>query len=72
VILILVGGMGVVAALLPMPDVLRGGVVYSATVVASALLVPVIEIGRTLVYLDLRVRNEAYDLQRLAAQVQAG
>ena len=39
---------------------------------SSALLVPIFELGRTVVYLDLRVRNEAYDLQRLAQQVVAG
>jgi hypothetical protein len=72
-ILILFGGLGVLAALVPfLPAVVKGGLVYAATVVSSALLVPIFELGRTVLYLDLRVRNEAYDLQRLAQQAVAG
>ena len=71
-ILILVGGIGALAAFVPfLPAVVKGGVFYAGTVISSALLVPIFELGRTVVYLDLRVRNEAYDLQRLAQQVVA-
>ena len=37
-----------------------------ASGVISALLSPVLYIGSTLLYIDLRVRNEGYDLQALA------
>jgi hypothetical protein len=70
VVLILIGGISAVAALLPvLPDEAKGGIFYAGTVLSGALLIPIIEIGRTLVYLDLRVRNEAFDLERLAQQV---
>ena len=72
-VLILVGGVSALAAFVPfLPAVAKGGLFYAGTVVSSALLVPIFELGRTVVYLDLRVRNEAYDLQRLAQQVVAG
>jgi hypothetical protein len=70
VIVLFIGGIGAVAAFLPLPDIVKGGVFYTGTVISSALLVPILEIGRALVYLDLRVRNEAFDLQRLAERVQ--
>jgi hypothetical protein len=72
-ILILVGGAGAAVAFVPfVPAVVKGGLFYVGTVVSSALLVPILELGRTVLYLDLRVRNEAFDLQRLAQQVVAG
>ena len=37
----------------------------------SALILPVMLIGRTLVYLDLRVRKEGYRTDTLASEVQA-
>lgn len=71
-ILILIGGAGALAAFVPfLPEIVKGGLFYAGTVISSALLVPIFELGRTVVYLDLRVRNEAYDLQRLAEQVVA-
>jgi hypothetical protein len=72
VILLLVVALSAVTVFLPVPDIVKGGVFYSGTVISSALLLPLLEVGRTLVYLDLRVRNEAFDLQRLAQQVPSG
>jgi hypothetical protein len=69
VILLLVVALSALAVFLPIPDIAKGGIFYTGTVISSALLLPIVEIGRTLVYLDLRVRNEAFDLQRLAQQV---
>jgi hypothetical protein len=69
VIFLFVGVIAAIAAFLPLPDVAKGGIFYSGTVISSALLAPIVEVGRVLVYLDLRVRNEAFDLQRLAQQV---
>ena len=71
-ILILFGGLGFVAAFVPFfPTVVKGGLFYVGAVLSSALLLPIFELGRTMIYLDLRVRNEAYDLQRLAQEVAA-
>jgi hypothetical protein len=71
-IFILFGGLGFVAAFVPFfPTVVKGGLFYVGAVLSSALLLPIFELGRTMIYLDLRVRNEAYDLQRLAQEVAA-
>ena len=43
-----------------------------AFVIVGALLAPIISIGSTLVYIDLRVRKEGYNLEGLAADVGRG
>jgi hypothetical protein len=61
----LVGGL---AALVPgLSADVRGGVFLTAITLSSALVEPVIPIVLTLLYYDLRVRNEAFDLDMLAA-----
>ena len=37
----------------------------------STLLTPILHIGATLVYFDLRVRKEGYTLETMAAEVAA-
>jgi hypothetical protein len=65
----LVGGL---AALVPgLSADVRGGVFLTAVTLSSALVEPVIPIVLTLLYYDLRVRNEAFDLDVLAAAAAA-
>jgi hypothetical protein len=72
-ILILFGGLGFAASFVPiLPAVVKGGLFYVGTILSSALLLPILDLGRAMIYLDLRVRHEAYDLQRLAQQAVAG
>jgi hypothetical protein len=61
----LVGGL---AALIPgLSADVRGGAFLTAVTLSSAMVEPVLPIVLTLLYYDLRVRNEAYDLDVLAA-----
>lgn len=65
----LVGGL---AALLPgLSADARGGAFLTAVTLSGALVEPVMPIVVTLLYLDLRVRNEALDLDLLAAAAAA-
>lgn len=65
----LVGG---VAALVPgLSADVRGGVLLTVLAVTSALTEPVFPIVVTLLYFDLRVRNEALDLDVLAQRAAA-
>ena len=61
----LVGGL---AALVPgLSADIRGGAFLTAVTLSSAMVEPVLPIVLTLLYYDLRVRNEALDLDVLAA-----
>jgi hypothetical protein len=72
-------GIGVVFTLLMFGIIIVGGISFSIVLlfspflsvvgifVFSALMIPV-AIGRTLVYIDLRVRNEDYSLEQLAVE----
>ena len=63
---------GGLAALLPgLSADVRGGAFLTAVTLSSALVEPVIPIVLTLLYYDLRVRNEAFDLDVLAAAAAA-
>jgi hypothetical protein len=65
----LVGGL---AALVPgLSADVRGGAFLTAITLSSALVEPVLPIVLTLLYFDLRVRNEAFDLDVLAAAAAA-
>ena len=55
-----------IASLLAESNVILGGL---ATVGSSALAAPIIWIGKTLVYFDLRVRKENYTIERLASEI---
>lgn len=63
---ILFGG---IAALIPgiEPDV-RSALVLIVTTLLNAVVTPITTIAITLLYFDLRVRNEGYDLDQLAQQ----
>ncbi|MHB8312342.1 MAG: glycerophosphoryl diester phosphodiesterase membrane domain-containing protein, partial [Candidatus Dormibacteria bacterium] len=43
-----------------------------ATLVVAVLVAPILASGLTLLYFDLRVRKEAFDLELLAQQISAG
>ena len=69
-------GIGVVFALIllatskvvsELGDIILIGLIVPA--VATVLVLPILLIGRTLVYLDLRVRKEGYTLDALASEV---
>lgn len=65
-------GMAVaIIGLLPgLADDLRGGLIVVAASLAGAAVVPLNYIAMTLMYYDLRVRREGFDLDQLAQQAQ--
>lgn len=67
------GGFSFVFLLIPfIPAVVRGMLYATLTGLSSALLVPLLSIVSVLLYVDYRVRREAYDLEQLARDVSAG
>jgi len=67
------GALGVfafpLAVLVPfVPAVVRGAIVLLITTAAQVLVLPVLYLGVVLLYFDLRVRREAFDLDQLARQ----
>lgn len=57
----------------PTPDVIGWGLYFIRSLVTTAIeaiTIPIITIGSTLLYFDLRVRKEAYDLEMQATQQQ--
>ena len=58
-----------VALLVPfVPAVVRGAILLTITTAAQALVLPVVYLAVALLYFDLRVRREAFDLDQLARQ----
>jgi hypothetical protein len=63
---------GAVALLIPgLSDEMRGAITYTATGLASALSQPLPFIAVALMYFDLRIRREGFDLEQLAARAAA-
>jgi membrane-anchored glycerophosphoryl diester phosphodiesterase (GDPDase) len=57
------------ALLIPfVPDVVRGGILLTISTLAGALVLPVLYLCVVLMYFDLRVRREDFDLDQLARQ----
>lgn len=57
----------------PTPDVIGWGLYFIRSFITTAIeaiTIPIITIGSTLLYFDLRVRKEAYDLEMQATQQQ--
>jgi hypothetical protein len=50
----------------------RGSIVVTASTLGSAAITPVLYLCLVLLYFDLRIRKESFDLDQLAAQVRAG
>jgi hypothetical protein len=64
---------GGIAALLPgLSDDLRAGLVATVTTLVDAIVGAITPIAVTMLYLDLRVRNEGLDLDQLARQAAPG
>jgi hypothetical protein len=52
-------------------EILLGAVVMLVTVLFQSAWTPVLAAAQLLMYLDLRIRREAYDLELLVAAVEA-
>jgi hypothetical protein len=62
---------GAIIGLVPgLSDDLRGALIVVTSSIAGALVLPVAYIAITLMYYDLRVRREGFDLDQLAQQAQ--
>ena len=61
------------AAVVPfVSPLVRGSIVVTASTLGSAAITPVLYLCLVLLYFDLRIRKESFDLDQLAAQVRAG
>lgn len=50
------------------PDLVRGGIILTVSTLASALVLPILYLCIVLLYFDLRIRHESFDLDQLARQ----
>ena len=67
VVLILAFSVGIVVGLLPLGDeALRVRMAGVLATIVGAFAIPLVPIGYTLIYVDLRVRKEGFDLDQLA------
>jgi membrane-anchored glycerophosphoryl diester phosphodiesterase (GDPDase) len=53
-------------------NVVRGAVAVTVSTLGSALVTPVLYLSVVLLYFDLRIRKESFDLDQLASQVPGG
>ena len=60
--------LGVLAVVIPGGEVLRSSVTNALSTLGGAFVQPIVAIGITLLYFDLRVRKEGFDLEQLARQ----
>jgi hypothetical protein len=60
--------LGVIAVVIPASDALRSSVTNALSTLGGAFVQPIVAIGLTLLYFDLRVRKEGLDLEQLARQ----
>ena len=55
-----------------MSPLVRGSLALTASTIGTAVVTPVLYLCLVLLYFDLRIRKESFDLDQLAAQVRAG
>jgi hypothetical protein len=65
-------GLPIAIAVPFIPAIVRGVIVSVASSIGSVLAFPLISIGVALLYIDFRVRREAYDLEQLAREAAGG